>query len=345
LEEIQMYKKKHWIWFFIIANLLLGLITTNLKAEGTWVRKTDMPTPRDFLGTAVVDGIIYAIGGTSNQVLVPTVEAYDPATDTWTKKADMPESRAFLTTNVVNGKIYAIGGWTGHWVTGRFASTVEEYDPKTDKWTSRSEIPTSRDSPTSSVADGIIYAIGGHVGGGRSTSIVEAYDPATDNWEKKANMPTARWTESPALALDGLIYVIGGQTAGNANTNAVEVYDPASDTWNEETDRPAWAAGSVEIIGDKIYSLGPTAGGSYDPSAKIWSEEPSMPFPNAPYYRSSVASVNDKIYVMGGSINWGGAGLAIVEEFTPKGWPFKDPSPVSPQSKLHALWGKLKVSQ
>jgi hypothetical protein len=257
----------------------------------------------------------------------------------------MPASRAFLTTSVVNGKIYAIGGWTGHWVNGRYASTVEEYDPKTDKWTSKAKIPTVRDTLTSGVVDGIIYAIGGHVGGGRSTSVVEAYDPATDTWVKKADMPTARWIWCPAPAVDGLIHAIGGQTGNNASTHAMEVYSPAADIWTRETDRPVWATGGVETINGMIYSLGASGGGSYDPLTEVWSKEPIMPSTIGPYDRFAVASVNGKIYVIGGSVNFGGAGLAIVEEFTPEGWPSADHSLVSPQDKLHALWGKLKVSR
>jgi hypothetical protein len=86
-----------------------------------------MPTARTtFSSTSVVDGIIYVIGGVSNEPAFSTVEAYDPATDTWTEKTSMSRARGFLATSVVNGKIYAIGGRpTGH---GANISTVEEYD-------------------------------------------------------------------------------------------------------------------------------------------------------------------------------------------------------------------------
>jgi N-acetylneuraminic acid mutarotase len=71
------------------------------------------------LVTAVVDGRIYAIGGTrsislSGTTPMPTVEVYDTATDRWSRKADMPTPRYALAVAVVNGKIYAIGGQGAH---------------------------------------------------------------------------------------------------------------------------------------------------------------------------------------------------------------------------------------
>ena len=44
----------------------------------TWEKRSDMPTVRGWLSTGVVDGFIYAIGGTSNwPTPISTVEAYN----------------------------------------------------------------------------------------------------------------------------------------------------------------------------------------------------------------------------------------------------------------------------
>ena len=111
---------------------------------------------------------------------------------TWTQKADMPTPRAGLATSVVNGKIYAIGGATDVSAGGRPFSTVEVYDPATDTWTQKADMPTARRSLPAAVVNEIIYVIGGSVpfGNRESLPIVEAYDPATDKYLDRENAHT-----------------------------------------------------------------------------------------------------------------------------------------------------------
>ena len=94
-----------------------------------------MPTPRNT-NTCVVDGKIYAIGGTSTEIKsfrLDTVEVYDPTTDTWAKAKNMNHARAGAAVSVVDGKIYVMGG-TGlpliinH--SGPFLSSMEVYNPE-----------------------------------------------------------------------------------------------------------------------------------------------------------------------------------------------------------------------
>jgi len=126
----------------------------------TWSTATSMPTARDFLAAAAVNGKIYAIGGmTSNFVsgVVSTVEVYDPATYTWITAA--PTLSTDLTVaGAVNGKIYAI-------------SLGEVYDPATNTWSTAAPMPTATGSALG-VADvnGLIYAI-------KETTGVEQFSP------------------------------------------------------------------------------------------------------------------------------------------------------------------------
>jgi len=60
---------------------LLGTATIGLAGDDAWSKKSDMPTPRAYLSTSVVDGKIYAIGGSRTSWKwepVSTVEEYDP---------------------------------------------------------------------------------------------------------------------------------------------------------------------------------------------------------------------------------------------------------------------------
>jgi len=194
----------------------------------TWTRKADIPTPRICVSSSVVNGKIYAIGGALTYPGGPplsTVEEYDPATDTWTRKADMPTARAYLSTSAVNGKIYAIGGTliNPEWYRG--ISTVEEYNPATNTWTKKADMPTGRTYFSTSVVNGKIYAIGGFTTRDNHLSPVEEYDPATDTWTRKADIPTARSGLSTSM-VNGKIYAIGGWVGSGTAISTVEEYEP-----------------------------------------------------------------------------------------------------------------------
>ena len=92
-----------------------------------WTKKKDMPTPRFGLRTYLVNGKIYAIGGSqSRNTSLATVEVYDPVTDTWETKPNMPFNSFDFAGAVVDNKIYVISG-SPDWATGD--GSVWEYDP------------------------------------------------------------------------------------------------------------------------------------------------------------------------------------------------------------------------
>ena len=302
----------------LILVLVFSITSISLAAEDIWIKKADMPTARILLGTCVLDGKIYAIGGgTRPHVPISVVEVYDPVTDTWTRKADMPSARACLGTSVVNDKIYAIGGA----VISEGTKSTFEYDPATDVWTRKADMPTTRCFLTTSVVNGKIYAIGGaRATGGPYLSTVEEYDPATDTWTRKANLPEPRYLHA-ASVVDEKIYIIaGGWQAGTAST-AVFAYDPAIDTWERKADAPtARDFLSASAVNGKIYVIGGDFGPpkanveEYDPAIDTWTKRADMPTPRGSL---STVALNDKIYVIGGSVTLFNDTLATVEEYFP----------------------------
>jgi len=201
----------------------------------TWTTKSNMPTARTDLCASVVNGKIYAIGGRPGGEYTSIVEEYDPTTDTWTRKADMPTARGISAACAVNSKIYVIGGLKvllfapGNPVL----STVEEYDPATDKWTKKADMPTARCFLSADAVNDKIYAIGGiavEMGPGEITvPTVEIYDPSTNIWTKGPDMPTKRSSLS-VVSGDGKLYVIGGSVISGGASGpvmaTVEEYTP-----------------------------------------------------------------------------------------------------------------------
>ncbi|MFH1716909.1 MAG: kelch repeat-containing protein [Planctomycetota bacterium] len=295
----------------LVLVLALGTVAEIAQADFTWVQKADMPTPRWTQTSAVVNGKIYVIGGLTSQpgeIALSTVEEYDPVTDTWMRKADMPTVRCDMvgSSAVVDDKIYVIGGYSGGDSCG--GTTVEEYDPVTDTWTRKADMPTRRWSLATCAMDGKIYAIGGAPSSCSPTglNIVEQYDPITDTWTRKANIPTGLWGLCTNV-VNGKIYTIGGRPGMTAVPNTYE-YDPSTDTWTRKADIPVATSqmGSV-VLGDKIIVIGGwlwsmndpyTTVQMYDPQTDTWTIEADVPFQRAVF---SADVVNNRIYAIGGT--------------------------------------------
>jgi len=316
------------------------------QGEGdTWTKKADMPTPRMWLSSSVVNGKVYAIGGCVGiNTHTSAVEEYDPAANTWAQKADMPTVRDQLSTSVVNGKIYAIGGFD----EDRSLRSVEEYDPVRDKWTERADMPTARQNLSTSVVNGRIYAFGGwNSNQGGYLSTVEEYDPERDAWKKKSDMPTARGLLSTSV-VNGKIYTIGGSnrrmgTNDFEGITVVEEYDPVTDTWRSKADMPTarWSL-ATSTVGDKIFAIG---GGQrmtpysmveeYDPAIDTWVKRADMPTARGALSTSVIAG---KIYAIGGAgeFMWF---LQTVEEYDTG---FVPGESVRADGKFWLPWGKVK---
>jgi N-acetylneuraminic acid mutarotase len=138
----------------------------------SWSHGAPIPTLRDHLTGATVNGIFYAIAGRRNGNF-DVVEAYDLASDSWTTRASMPSRRGGLGGAVLNGKIHTFGGEG----PGTF-SNHERYDPATNSWTVLPSLPTARHGTAVAAAGDRVYVIaGGPREGFSQTDIVEVFTP------------------------------------------------------------------------------------------------------------------------------------------------------------------------
>lgn len=60
-----------------------------------WEKCHPMTTARSRVGVAVVNGMLYAIGGYDGQLRLSTVEVYNPETDTWARAGSMNSKRRY----------------------------------------------------------------------------------------------------------------------------------------------------------------------------------------------------------------------------------------------------------
>ena len=307
-----------------IVVLIFFFMQIESFAGEEWEVITQLPTKRWEFSTAVVDDNIYLIGGSlfenrAGPFGLSTVEVYDTQTNTWRRGADMPTPRTNAKAAVVNGTIYVFGGYHSkdkflqNW---KMADLVEAYDPRTDTWTQKKEMPISRFYFGLGVVAGKVYLIGGTTGLGEGQEQrmdrVDIYDPATDTWAKGPKMPTRR--NPGGVAVVGTrIYVIGGegwplpQGWGGPFLGNIEAYDPITRQWKKKKDLleiKNWFSSTV--LGDAIYLIGgyTREGGLqqlatvnvYHPRTETWREISALPDPLDTF---GAATVNGKIYVFG----------------------------------------------
>jgi N-acetylneuraminic acid mutarotase len=86
---------------------------------------------------------------------------------------------------------------------------VEAYDPETDTWERKADMPAGRTAPAS-VLGGSIYVFGGAAAGGAmARSSLFEYNPLADSWKRLDDMPFQRLAMSTSV-VNGKVYLIGG---------------------------------------------------------------------------------------------------------------------------------------
>lgn len=225
----------------------------------------------------------------------------------WGYIKDMPTPRWGLGCAVVNGKIYAIGGQSSM-TDYNGLTTVEEYDPSTNTWTTKPPLSEPRSYFAIAAVNDKIYIIGGYSQGKRVDTVLE-YDPSTGACVTKTSMPGGPRSGAGAGVWENKIYVIGGFDINGNPLTRVEEYDVQNDRWTTKAGMPT-ARGNLAVVSwnNKIYAVGgftSFSGGFstteklevYTPYSNSWESRENMPTPRG---ELTAVAWNNKIYAIGG---------------------------------------------
>ena len=222
----------------------------------TWTSLPNLPTPRLFIGGTTHKDKLYVIGGMDNDSFLYSnqVEKYDFSTRSWISCQSLTTSRSRLAVVSLQEKIYAIGGLEGkNDQEYKNSSALEVYDPVSDTWTRKTDMPTPRHGHSATVINEKIYVVGGYTENGPS-GIVEVYDPNTNRWTQKADMPTPRGFFG-LISNGPFAYAIAGRV--RQEVGPVERYNTATDQWTQLTPVPFWRNRfGITRCQDKIYIIG-----------------------------------------------------------------------------------------
>ena len=194
-------------------------------AADSWTKKIDFPlnlrSPN--VGFAIGNKGYIGIGDTS---LVQDNEfwEYDPyslinGTDmngnpmgAWTQKADFAGQTRQITCGFSIGNKGYIG--TGGYINNgpNPGKDFWEYDPSTDKWTRKADVPgTAREEASAFSIGGYGYmGIGTYSIGTGSVADFWKYDPILDSWSSVADFGEGIWEMAGSFTIGCSAYVVGG---------------------------------------------------------------------------------------------------------------------------------------
>ncbi|KAM6948168.1 actin-binding protein IPP [Aplochiton taeniatus] len=250
-----------------------------------WTTVSSLHQARSGLGVAVLEGMIYVVGGEKDSMIFDCTERYDPVTKQWAAVASLNFPRCGVGVCPCHGALYALGGWIG----SEIGKTMERYDPADNKWEIIGSMAVPRYYFGCCELQGLIYVIGGISDEGMELRSAEAYDPISHRWSALPVMVTRRAYVGVAC-LNNCIYAVGGWNEALGSLDTVEKYCPEEEKWVEVASMATARAGvSVSAVNGLLYAVGGRASSRdfsapvtvdsveiYDPHLDTWTEIGNM---------------------------------------------------------------------
>jgi N-acetylneuraminic acid mutarotase len=287
-----------------------------------WVTISPVPQAVSRPAGAVVDGLLYVVGGeSSGGDRFGQVQIYDPATDLWDNISapTMPTPVSNLCAVAIDDQIYVPGGWSGTVVE----TALQVFDTTTNSWQTiiTDPLPDARYGSGCASHDGKLYLFGGW-DGAAATGTAWVYDPAAGAGARWTTLADAPFTGvyGAALSVNGLIFYGGVSDNASGNFAHVAAYDPVADDWTPypslQTPRGGagmWAIRDTLYIGGGGWSSYLTTVEAYDTSLDAGG---SWQFTNAlnqgrRTFAYATDPVNGHLYAAAG---WAGAFLTHAEK-------------------------------
>jgi N-acetylneuraminic acid mutarotase len=303
-------------------------------AVNQWVQKRLLMPERTNMAAGAIDGVIYVVAGhhivweTFESRLLSRVEAYSVATNAWSKVASIPGAREDVNgATAIGGKLYVTGGRsTALTPQGQYkpTKTLFVYDPATNRWTRKADMPQVGCGGVQGAIDGQLYVFMPSVrwcdpfGTGGTMTRFYRYDPAMDKWMSRAVPPNSTVPEASGAVVDGKFYLAGP----NGHFYA---YDPATNAWTARASmgEPRSLA-KAGVVGGKLYFVGGSALFSefprptlevYDPKTNKWTTKASLPVGSV---LGAAVGAGGKFYHITGWIQDGGsAQKSLLFAYTP----------------------------
>ncbi|MEM6571238.1 MAG: malectin domain-containing carbohydrate-binding protein [Planctomycetota bacterium] len=261
----------------------------------------------------------------------------------WERLADSPIGRFEAGTIPIDGQLYCFGGFFTQSI--RATERVDAYDPGTDTWTRKADMPT----PTTHVGFVLegrnVWMIAGFVGDnpGFATDEVWVYDIDLDQWSAGPSMPRPIASGGAALFGRELHYFGGCEADRDTMTGDHWVLDLDAQGlgWQPRAPMPEPRCHhSGATLGGEVWAIGGQFGHdsnpldtrfvhAYDPATDTWRDGPLLPEPRS-HFEPATFVRNGNLYIAGGKdLTSNRDGLAGMLELDPvlEEWTYTIPLP------------------
>ena len=258
--------------------------------NGTWRTMPPLLPARwrhaaDVLGKSIVV-VGGRIAGPSGNVTTGRVDAFNLETRTWTALKSLPMPLYDVNgATTVQGKLYVTGG-TGP--DDSSLKTLYVYDPATNSWTRKADMPLRGRVGVQANVLGQLYVYT-FPQSPPDLRLFASYNPKTDRWVRRPLPEGLHFAYPVGGAINGKFYLTSGEAWSGLFDRELEVYDPVTKTWTTERPMPtARAIASAAVVHGKLF----VAGGvvvdrdglavvtdvveAYDPLTNTWATGPSL---------------------------------------------------------------------
>jgi len=224
-------------------------------ATDQWMEKAPFPGSGRMGAIAfVVDGKVYAGGGTGERGAVNDFWEYDPIANEWNLAIGMDDTRYYAIGFAVGEKGYAgLGAYCDRQNNFIILNDFWSYTPNQYEWTKLADFPGNPRIGAS------VFTVGrkAYITAGCNsdqppvTYYSDTYEYDTDNnrWTQKKDLPSKQCRNASGFSINGYGYV------AFVNGNELWQYNPDTDQWTQKERFPAGYAFNTAcfVIDNKAY--------------------------------------------------------------------------------------------
>lgn len=282
--------------------------------ENQWTQEPKMLEARGRVQIAVLNGDIYAVGGSNGKFVLIQVRLRI-GDRLFLRSVFLQKACLVSLIECVRGRIFYCAQLRFKWIGVNifffcFGSiigtteldTVERLCISSTKWQKRCKLPMARSNAGVCALNGRVYCIGGW-NGQIGIKQCDVYNPEENVWTSIAPLLTGRY-QAGVVAFKNKLWAAGGSDAWNCLGSA-ETYDPETDQWTSVPSllTPRRGCG-LAVFNGKLYAVGGSDGTHSLSSTEIFDEETKtwIVGPNLTASRANVScvAVDGKLYAVGG---------------------------------------------